>query len=474
MNQAMTMKKSSAMIRAAVAAFALTGVVFTGCVEPVEDGDDGAIDQAPGHSAAWAGRAGVPSARRLGDASPQDGEAGGQRLLVGAAAAEQAHVAGRPGASRCVALAPLGLESGGELGRGCYLVEETIRVRGGELVLAAGARLVFAPGAGLDVGGGARLMARGTPASPVVLTGETREPGAWKGVRLGHDADAGARLRPHRLTHAVVEYAGGSRWGVEQAARAGITVWGARAAVELTDTQVLWNAHAGISATSRHTLVRIEGGRFGANARTAILHPEHAGALGAGVQTPDVGAGEPIELTGGQVTGEVVMPAHRAGWRVTGVVRVAGSLTMKPGAHVAFGRQAGVDVTSGQLRALGEPGARIWLVSDESARAEGEPGRGLWRGVRVGSSAANALSYVTIESAGRAPGWGGAPGAPGAASVLLAPRARLAMTRVDLDYGAGAPVALGARARLAPCAGVTVAAPGQGPVDLSALGCQAP
>lgn len=88
-----------------------------------------------------------------------------------------------------------------------YRVQGSIRVNS-RMQVAPGAVLEFGPGRGLFVQNTGSLTAAGTEAQPILLTSQTKAPGAWVGVRF-------ASLSPlNRLEHATVEFGGASSGGL--------------------------------------------------------------------------------------------------------------------------------------------------------------------------------------------------------------------------------------------------------------------
>lgn len=87
---------------------------------------------------------------------------------------------------------------------GCYHVSQTPVIGDGvTLLLEPGVQMHFAAGTGLEFVQGQTLVAHGTPAEPILLTGDVAQRGFWKGLRFESTDNATGRLE-----YVTVEYAG--------------------------------------------------------------------------------------------------------------------------------------------------------------------------------------------------------------------------------------------------------------------------
>lgn len=86
-----------------------------------------------------------------------------------------------------------------------YIVECSESVTS-NLTIEAGTVIEFTSGAGLYVYEGAALRISGTSADPVVLTGTSKNPGAWQGLYIESTNPSNS------ITHAEISYAGGGTW----------------------------------------------------------------------------------------------------------------------------------------------------------------------------------------------------------------------------------------------------------------------
>lgn len=106
----------------------------------------------------------------------------------------------------------------------------------------------------------------------------------------------------------------------------------------------------------------------------------------------------PIDITNwdfseDQVLEDVTDEEGAVDYYTTGELDVSATLTVKPGVIIAFGKDAGLNV-SGALKVEGES-------MDEVVFEERDSGQG-WIGVSLPSSTPHTLNYLTIEDAGNA------------------------------------------------------------------------
>jgi hypothetical protein len=264
------------------------------------------------------------------------------------------------------------------------------------LTIEAGCEVSFASGKGLFIGrnGPGALKLEGTSEQRVLLTGQEKTAGAWRGVQLLEHTD----VEKTKLTSATIEFAGASP------SLGSVQIHGVRPVLE----DVL------LQSGARHGIA-IESGGFGASTG----HLAISGHGGYAVRLPASAAGSvpavlslegnagAIEVTGGLVNRPVSWRAHEFAYDVTGDIDVRGDesavLTLEAGAELRFAPGVGLSIASG-----GEAGALAVNGTAEkpvSFRPLGDAVRGAWRGIsfhRDTLDDQSALTHAVIENAGGA------------------------------------------------------------------------
>lgn len=275
-----------------------------------------------------------------------------------------------------------------------YTITQLLTVApGATLTIAPGVEVRFGPGAGLLIQG--QLLAEGSAAAPILLTGTGATPGSWRGVAVTgtSSAPAGASLRHITLAYGGLASLGGANLALEQA----------RASV----------AHATFRDSAGHGIFTGQGGgvdiadsTFTSNAGFALRLTD-VGQSAALARLSAAGNGtDAIGIAGG---GDLF--AHDT-WEQAGLpylvhgtvgVRQGVTLTVEAGTTVRFTANSGLSL-AGSLRALGTPVAPISFTGTAQTP-------GFWRGITFfGTTAAptsGVFEHVTVEYGGSAGANGG-------------------------------------------------------------------
>ena len=108
----------------------------------------------------------------------------------------------------CVSLTNEMINGGVSLEKGCYLVDEDIKVNEGLLTLEPGVEIFFDRETGLTISGNGSLSSEGTSTERVKLTGMVDEPGSWTGLYF-NNSESSLNL----LQYTTVEFGGGKDIG---------------------------------------------------------------------------------------------------------------------------------------------------------------------------------------------------------------------------------------------------------------------
>lgn len=279
-------------------------------------------------------------------------------------------------------------------GGGCFLVKHDLTVSGPQssLTIEPGVTVKFAENAGLRIDKGA-LVAKGTAAKPIVLTGEREVPGYWKGVAV-----RGSEHTNNVIDHAKITYAGNdNNYGhVKPAALMFDNHWG-KVSFTVHNTELTHSAGHGLYAEEGVQLDFAVNKLTENKAGAAFIAPEMIGQLDdestyTGNETDEVtvwGRGfEKLEAT---------WPGIGVPYHVTGDVTIGEGSFVKiaPGATFTFDENTGLGLDKGKLAAEGSAQAPIVLTGAREVA-------GFWKGVRVRGSDSmdNRLDHVAIRFAG--------------------------------------------------------------------------
>jgi hypothetical protein len=268
-----------------------------------------------------------------------------------------------------------------------YTIAELLTVeRGATLSVEPGVELRFAAGAGLIIEGA--LRAEGSAAAPILFTGVTKAPAAWRGISAFGTSEAHATIS---LRHATVEYAGLNALGdalymehaqasiehstFRQASRHGIH-GGIDAGVEVVDSSFTANAGyamrlADLSVPSR--FARLSASDNGQD----VIALGGSGAVVADDRWEDAGLPYLIE---GQVE-----------------VRRAATLTIEAGVEARFAPNTSVQI-QGMLRGEGSAAAPVVITGASQAP-------GSWQGLVFHGTpevpALGVFTHTTVEYGGK-------------------------------------------------------------------------
>lgn len=274
-------------------------------------------------------------------------------------------------------------------------IDASYRVRGdmtvtGTLAIDPGAVLQFTARSSLTVDGG-RLLAEGTRGDPISFTGARQQPGIWRGI-LFKTTSGESTLR-----YCDVAFGGGDVF-VESDRPANVAVAG-NARVSIRDCDVRRSNGYGVTLGASARVESFRDNRIRDNSSGPVF--ARMGAV-RHLSSTTTYAGNDADHVFVQA-GSTIPPDEEHAWdaldvpyRVADDVTVRGTLTIEPGATLAFEGENGVLARSGGvLHAVGNPDRRITFTGTKQRR-------GHWTGIyfeRTGGEA-NQIHYSTVEYGG--------------------------------------------------------------------------
>lgn len=276
--------------------------------------------------------------------------------------------------------------------KGCYLASTSpILGAGVTLTLSPGVTILFAEHTGLDVNAEQALIAAGTKAEPICLTGDKAERGSWDGLMLGRTEGA-----DDVLDYVTIEYAGNTTSDAEAAAIK--VVSDSRVArLHLTHSTVRESQGYGLYLVGSAEAPAFEGNTFTKNTLgPASVDSDVAGLLDAASKYTGNDVDE-IRVRSAYLSKNLTWKAIGVPFHLSGNLRVQAPWVIEAPSTLILAEDGwiSVDGDDAALRAIGTAEAPILFTGEEKVR-------GLWDGIRFGGSnnAQNQLDYVTVEYAG--------------------------------------------------------------------------
>ena len=276
-----------------------------------------------------------------------------------------------------------------------YIVTRRVSVRdGAQLTIEPGVRVEFQADAGLFIDGNASsLVAVGTSADPIVMTGEQQQPGFWRGVGIQ------SNNIQNEMTWVEIGHGGGSEWTfISEAANIGLE---SDSRLTLTNSTVKNSDAYGLHGDKSVNLSGFADNTFENNAEAAanITLPT-AEALDGNSSFAGNTDAPYVRLYAQNVIDDMTLPSLAEGtpYQVHGrsVVRESSMLTIEEGVRMAFGADAGlfIDGNGSSLVAVGTPSEPIVMTAIQEQA-------GFWRGIGIQSNnVQNEMTNVEVAYGG--------------------------------------------------------------------------
>lgn len=300
-----------------------------------------------------------------------------------------------------------------------YEVTGPVNVLAGvTLMVQPGVEVRFNNSTGLTVHG--RLLATGTAAAPIVFTGASATPGAWRGIQIIGTADA--PLDGSTLDYVTVEYGG-------LAVSNGANLYLEYAAATIGHSTFRHGGNHGILG-GRQGVAHIEESTLADNPGYALFFNDATVNPVLGILTATGNGTDAVGLAtsfSSELSGDHVWEWTSIPYVVTGLPTVAAgaTLTVEPGVEVQFTPNAGLTV-HGALRAMASLDRPIIFTGATKTPAS-------WRGILIQGapgafSDGSSFSHVTVE-------YGGFDLVTGGNGNLFVERAAITVTHSIFQHG---------------------------------------
>ena len=276
-----------------------------------------------------------------------------------------------------------------------YIVTRRVSVRdGAQLTIEPGVRIEFQADAGLFIDGNASsLVAAGTSADPIVMTGEQQQAGYWRGV--GFESNN----IQNEMTWVEIGYGGGSDWTfINEAANIALE---AESRLTLTNSIVKNSDAYGLHGDKSVNLSGFADNTFENNAEAAV---NIALPTAEGLDENSTFSGNTdapyVRLYAQNVIDDMTLKSLAEGtpYQIHGrsTVRESSMLTINQGVRMEFGADAGlfIEGNGSSLVAVGTPSERIVMTAIQEQA-------GFWRGIGFESNnVQNEMTNVELAYGG--------------------------------------------------------------------------
>jgi hypothetical protein len=278
------------------------------------------------------------------------------------------------------------------LPKGCYFAQKSPSIAAAvKLTLSPGVTIIFSADTSLNISTDQVLVAAGTAADPILLTGAQPQRGFWRGVNF-----SGTLNTNSVLDHVTVEYAGSTK---SDSAGAGVKMTadsrGVRASITNTTIRESqgWGLWLGGSAVL---------GAFGNNTLTRnTLGPANVSSSVVGVldaaSTYQGNDRDQVVVQGQYVSTAATWAALDVPYFLMSGLTVSADWTIAPGTTLIMDKDVSISISgdAGALIANGTAAKPILFTNLAATR-------GAWQGIDFDGSnnTRNVLSYVTVEYAG--------------------------------------------------------------------------
>lgn len=267
-----------------------------------------------------------------------------------------------------------------------------------DVVIEPGVVIEFTAGAGIEVGDNGSLSAIGTEDNPIVLTGETKAPGAWAGVLIESDNVNNA------LSYVTISYGGGTAFNSNDN-KANLIMWAA-SSVSIDNCTFSNSETYGVELAYNDINLRsFENNVLTANGTAAYVEAPYAHMMKAsndfsGNTNDNVVVACAFIAEGDNTWENINVPflVTATDFGITRLIIVPNNanLVVDAGTTIIFDTDTGLSVNGGgSLNIAGTANNQVTLTG-----ADGAPGA--WRGVeyRFTQSVRNVIEHTLFEYAG--------------------------------------------------------------------------
>ena len=277
-----------------------------------------------------------------------------------------------------------------------YRFSGSTRVGGGaQLTVSSGVEMEFTADAGIAVEDNASsLVAAGTAADPITMTGSQTQDGWWKGIGFY------STNQSNELAHVELAHAGSSTWSITGTDRAAAILLEGGSRLTLTNSTVRNSGAYGLFGNGNTDLSGFATNTFENNADAPVRLSAPAAGYIDGASDFSNNSNAYVAVYDLSITADTSLAAlvNNVPYRFSGVTDVEGdaTLTLQDGVEVEFSSDAGIDISvnTAAFVADGTSGDGILLTGSQAQS-------GWWRGIALYSSnTTNRMHYVTVDYAG--------------------------------------------------------------------------
>ncbi|MBU1239933.1 hypothetical protein KKF84_05435 [Myxococcota bacterium] len=277
---------------------------------------------------------------------------------------------------------------------GCYEAQQTPTIADGvTITLEPGTVISFAENTGFTFSEGHTLIAAGTEANPILLTGMVKERGSWLGLRFDMSDST-----ENALEYVTIEYAGSTTADNDpDSAAVKLTSDSRPVTLNITNSIIRESDGWGLWLNGSSVMPLFSNNVFTANTLGPASIDSSSGDLldaGSAYTGNDI---DMIRVRTNQIDENATWAALDVPYFITAGLNVNAQWTLSPGVTLVMGEEAWISV-NGDLAALNAVGTmeNPILITGE------EPTAGYWSSIHIDGSnnGLNAFEYVTVEYGG--------------------------------------------------------------------------
>ncbi len=266
---------------------------------------------------------------------------------------------------------------------------------GGDLIVNPGVTIQFGSDAGINVSRTGSIQLLGTADENVILTGEDKIKGSWKGVFIISDN------AKNKIEYTKIDYAGGGSFN-SNGDQGGVIIY-SESRLYMNNTTITNSETYGINAVYGKGELRLEDNTITNCEIPVLVLPNYVDAMAGGSYTGN--ETDAIQVANGFVTIDATYRDHGVPYHVLARLVVSaggGKLTIDPGVEMAFGLNGSLEIAEGasgskpSLVAVGTAQKKILFTGMDRVL-------GAWKGIWFDTpSALNEIGFATIEYASNA------------------------------------------------------------------------
>lgn len=262
-----------------------------------------------------------------------------------------------------------------------YIIDCNYIVKG-DLVIDPDVTIQFGTDSGISIFGS--IQAIGTPEQPILLTGEDKNAGSWRGILIDSNDSK------NTLQYTQIDYAGGGDLGA-------VIVTGSR--LKMTDTTIRHSAAYGLNASYGGANLTLKDNVITASKAPMIMNGAYPTTISGGTYVGN--ETDAIFVISDQITGQHNWTNLGIPYRIANrlVVIAGGELTIQPGVTLEFEDDGELNVDEG---ASGSPPSLIAVGTEQNPITFTGVNKvlGAWKGIYFDTpSPLNEIGFANISYA---------------------------------------------------------------------------